>query len=254
MTSSENSALTALAELKNLERNRQQQKDADDAKRSAEAAARRAENERALAEAERRRLDDETAKLRTLAAEVERREREERIQIAEAASRAQAEKETRLREEQMRLDAQVKLAERKQKPVWLFAVAGLAVVGLLGGSVFFYQQHEQNKARHAQLEAEKTVAQEAAKRLEAEILALETEQAQMTARQAELDAELARAGTDAERARIEAEKGRLAAQQDALSQKVATKRSRPKPAAKDEPLTKTRTNKIELGTGDNPLD
>ena len=49
----------------------------------------------------------------------------------EAELRAKAENEARLQEEQMRLDAQVQMAEKKARPVWLYAVVGV-LPGLVG--------------------------------------------------------------------------------------------------------------------------
>ncbi len=155
MSNTENSALIALSELKNLEANRVA--DIESAKRAKEEAERRAREDaerRAREEAERI-AREEADRLAKLAAEKEARDREERLRLQEADLRARAEQEARLKEEQMRLDAQVKLAEKKAKPVWLYAVLGVLVIGLgIGG----WQAYEYVKRQDEQDRQDKEAA------------------------------------------------------------------------------------------------
>ncbi len=216
MSTTENSALIALSELKNLEANRvadieSQRKAKEDSERRAREEAER----RARAEAERI-AKEEADRLAKLAAEKEARDREERLRLQEADLRARAEQEARLKEEQMRLDAQVKLAEKKAKPVWLYAVLGLLVVGLGVGVWQFIdytnkqeEQSRQEKAAQAKKDAEQKAAMEA---LMAELKGLKDEQNRLETEKQALDAKLNNVTDAAEKQRLLAEKAALDAQ------------------------------------------
>ncbi len=216
MSNTENSALIALSELKNLEANRVA--DIESAKQAKEASERRAREEaerRAREEAERI-AKAEADRLAKLAAEQEARDREERLRLQEADLRARAEQEARLKEEQMRLDAQVKLAEKKAKPVWLYAVLGVLVLGLGIGA---WQAYEYTQARAEQDRIEK-VAQ-AAKDAEtkaamdglmAELKGLKDEQNRLEEKRKELETQLNNATSAAEKQRILDEKAKLDAE------------------------------------------
>jgi hypothetical protein len=168
MSNTENSALIALSELKNLEANRVA--DVESAKKAREEAERRAREEaerRAREEAERI-AKEEAERQARIAAEKEARDREERLRLQEAELRARAEQQARLAEEQMRLDAQVKLAEKKAKPVWLYAIIGVLVVGLGIGGYFAYDYTVKQDAKAAADAEAARIAKEAQDKKDAE--------------------------------------------------------------------------------------
>ncbi|MFO0634937.1 MAG: hypothetical protein U0168_18995, partial [Nannocystaceae bacterium] len=276
---SENSALTALSELRNLEANRVA---SEEAERQAAVMA----EQRARDEAERRAREEADRVARAQAeefarqqAEQEAREREERIRIHEAEVRARADHDARLREEQMRLDAQMKLAEKKAKPKWPLVVVPLLVVGLGGIGFFAWRSH-------VRAEEERKAAAERDEQYRAEIASmnerfavLEGEQERLEKDREELNGRLAAATTDAERAKIRAEMEEnarkqaeneaalAAAEQTAEAEGVKREPkkkkgggsgpgpSTSKPAAgSDDPPSTGRKEKIKLGGGDNPLD
>lgn len=235
MSNTENSALIALSELKNLEANRVADIEAQKkAKEDAERRAREEAERRAREEAERI-AKAEAERLAKLAAEQEARDREERLRLQEADLRARAEQEARLKEEQMRLDAQVKLAEKKAKPVWLYAILGVLVLGLgIGGwqaYVYVQDQAEQDrieKAAQAKKDAEQKAAMEA---LMAELKGLKDEQEKLEKQKQELDAKLNNVTDAAEKQRLLAEKQALDAQIAENANKQTKKRGQTKPAA-----------------------
>jgi len=225
MSNTENSALIALSELKNLEANRvadiesAKQAKADSERRAREEAERRAREEAT------RIAKDEADRLAKLAAEQEARDREERLRLQEADLRARAEQEARLKEEQMRLDAQVKLAEKKAKPVWLYAILGVLVIGLAGGGYWAYN-NAQEQAEQDRLDKEAAVVAKAVQekkeaeqkatmdKLMAELKGLKDEQDRLESKRLELEGQLNAATDGAERQRI------LDAQAD-LDKKIA---------------------------------
>ncbi|MBA3545235.1 MAG: hypothetical protein H0T76_02000 [Nannocystis sp.] len=212
MSNTENSALIALSELKNLEANRvadiasQKQAKEDSERRAREDAERRAREE-----AERI-AKTEAERLARLAAEQEARDREERLRLQEADLRARAEQEARLKEEQMRLDAQVKLAEKKAKPVWLFAMLGVLVLGLGGGGYYFYKYTEEQAEDTRQKEAAAAVAKAAQDKANAE------QKAAMDALMAELK------GLKEEQNRLEGERKSLAEKLDTVTDETERQR------------------------------
>lgn len=198
MSNTENSALIALSELKNLEANRvaeieSQKKAREDAERRAREDAER----RAREEAERV-AKAEAERLARLAAEQEARDREERLRLQEADLRARAEQEARLKEEQMRLDAQVKLAEKKAKPVWLYAVLGVLVIGL-GIAGWQFYEYTERQAEQDRLDKEAAAVAKAAQ---------DKRDAEQKAAMAALMAELK--GLKDEQTRLESERKSLA--------------------------------------------
>ena len=87
-----------------------------------------------------RRAAEEAARFEAERQAREALEREERLRVQEAEARARAEQEARLKEEPMRLDAQVKLSEEKAKPKWPLVVVPVLVLGLGLGALFVGQQ------------------------------------------------------------------------------------------------------------------
>jgi colicin import membrane protein len=272
MSNSENSALVALSELKNLEANRVAQEEAErlaaiEAERQAREAAERAAREQAE-----RIAREQAEQYAREQAEREAREREERIRVQEADARARAEQEARLREEQMRIDAQMRMAEKKAKPKWPLVVVPILVVVLGFGGFLSWQsakhadeQAQRDAEERARLIAEKEKQDAVLAEITAEIKRLKEEQAALEESKSDLDKRLAAAQTDAERARILAEKQDL---EDKLEENKAkqtrsnTKRkvgssssssSKDAAAAEPEPLIKGRKDKINLGGGDDPL-
>lgn len=266
---SENSALTALSELRNLEANRVASEESDRvSKEQAERHARDEAERRAREDAERiaRAQAEEFARQQ---AEQEAREREERIRIHEADVRARAEQEARLREEQMRLDAQMKIAEKKAKPKWPLLVVPVLVVGLGVAGYMVYQSTQAAERERAAHEAQ--IAG-----LTAKMDALAAEQDKLESSKADLDKRLSAAQTDAERAKLIAEKQELelqiaknaeaqaVAEQTAADEGVKAKpevvkkkpagSSTPKKPAADAPdPVSGRRDKLDVNKGDDPL-
>jgi len=238
MSNTENSALIALSELKNLEANRVADIEAQrKAKEDAERRAREEAERRAREEAERI-AKAEAERLAKLAAEQEARDREERLRLQEADLRARAEQEARLKEEQMRLDAQVKLAEKKAKPVWLYAILGVLVIGLGVGGYLAYdyvqnraEQDRIEKAAQAKKDAEQKAAMEA---LMAELKGLKDEQQKLEKQKQDLDAKLNNVTDAAEKQRLLQEKAALDAQIAENANKQTKKRGQTKPAGGDD--------------------
>jgi len=262
MSNTENSALIALSELKNLEANRvadieSQRKAKEDSERRA-----REEAERRAREEAERIAKEEADRLAKLAAEKEARDREERLRLQEADLRARAEQEARLKEEQMRLDAQVKLAEKKAKPIWLYAVLGLLVVGLgVGGWQFVEytnkqeEQQRQDRAAQAKKDAEQKAAMDA---LMAELKGLKDEQTRLESEKQALDAKLNNVTDAAEKQRLLAEKAALDAQIAENASKQTKKRGQTgKPASGDGGESKPEKSKggvVVKKNVDDPLD
>lgn len=270
-TNSENSALTALSELRNLEADRVATEDS-------ERRAREEADRRARADAERRARDEAERIARLQAeenarqmAEREAREREERIRVSEAEVRARAESEGRLREEQLRLDAQMKLAEKKARPKWPLMVVPVLVAGV--GFAGYLAWDNQRKADvEAQRSADQKAEHEAALAAITEKLnALENEQKKLETDKAELDKKLGQATTDAERAKLLAEKQELerkldanAEQQDVTADQGGVKREKKKKSGSSSSSSSSkeekpdapppgRKDKIDLGESDDPL-
>ena len=189
------------------------------------------------------------------------RDREERLRLQEADLRARAEQEARLKEEQMRLDAQVKLAEKKAKPVWLYAVLGLLVVGLGVGVWQFIdyttkqeEQDRQEKAAQAKKDAEQKAAMDA---LMAELKGLKDEQNRLETEKQALDAKLNNVTDAAEKQRLLAEKAALDAQIAENASKQTKKRGQTGKPAGDGGDTKPEKSKggvVVKKNVDDPLD
>ena len=263
--SSENSALIALSELKNLESSRKQkladnkaaEVQAESDRIAAEAAAQQAAEDQARAE--------QQAQAAAEAAENEAREREERIRVQEAEAHAKAEAERQLKEEQMRLDAQVRMEEKKAKPLWLYGALAALVIAMIVGGIMVYKSNQatadEQAARDAKRDQELAALQDQFKKQTAE----------MNAQRDKLAADLAAATTDAQREAIKRQQAELAAKQAELAAQEAeaatpTKKKRTggsgkkkatdgndKPSVAAPDVTKKRKKKISLGTGDDPL-
>ena len=264
MSSSENSALTALSELQDLEATRQaQEESARQAKERAEREAREAAEREARETAERE-AREEAERLAQEEAAREAREREERIRVQEAEARAKAEADARLKEEQLRLDAKVRMEQRKAMPKWPLAVAGVLLVGVVVGGIMAKNRADEVEEANRKALAEAKAQNEAAlKKQEEEFAKL---QAKTAAQMDALDKRLGAAQSEAERSKLQAEKDALQAELDESENQVnksATKvgrrrkpTSRPKKDADmvDEPEKKERKDKIKIKKTDDPLD
>ena len=275
---SENSALMALSELKNLEADRVAQVEADrQAKVDAERRAREEAERRAREEAERIAREQAERHARDQA-EREAREREERIRVAEAEARSRAEQQARLAEEQMRIDAQMKLAEKKAKPKWPLFVVPLLVLGLGGLGFMYYSgtkraEEERVAAAAKQAETEKQAAEDRAKFQET-LDRLEREREEQATKLANINQQLDdKTKSEAELAELrrakEALEGQIAAneaEQETTKSKTATRKPKTgggkggggsKASSKSDdpaPATTERKKKINLGDGSDPLD
>jgi hypothetical protein len=219
----ESSTLIALAELRSLEADRIAEEEA--ARRAREEAARRAEEEaaRRVREAAERQAAAEAARVAREAAEREAREREARLRLQEAELQARAEQEARLRQEQMRLDAQIKITEREARPLWLTVTPIALGLCLAAGGFFAWSSmaaHE-HEVQVAQKQAAKIDAENSERLAEAyaQLDALKSEQGRLERERAELDAELSKVQDEAKRQRLLAEKS-------ALDSKLKTNRAK----------------------------
>ena len=255
MSQQENSALNALADLMGLEEERVHEEE-ETAREAAEAqAARIAAEEKQRAEEEARRQAEEDERLRVEQEEKERLEREERLRIAEAEAEAKAAQEARLKEEQMRLDAQVKIAEKKQKPKWLYALP--VVLGGLFISYMVYSNSQADKAAAEQAERDRERDEQFAK-LQKQL----DDQLAASAQEKERLAKALEAATsEAEREKIRAQQAEQKKKEDDLRSEKKRRSSSKKSkggssSAASEPapeVTKKRRKKIELGGGEDPL-
>jgi predicted nucleic acid-binding Zn-ribbon protein len=156
----------------------------------------------------------------------------------------------------MRLDAQVKMAERKKTPYWLYVTAGVLAVGLVGGGIFFYQKRQEADAENKRIAAELEAKEKELKELERKAKELEEDMAANAAKQAELEASLASATDEAEKARIQGEIDRKKKEQEELNRQLAankSKRGGGGGGTKKDAVTKERKDKINLVGGDGPL-
>ena len=196
MDSRDNSVLKSLKELRKQEEDRVQ-------KERAEADARAEAARRAKEEAERKAREDadrakreEEARLRRTEEEKESREREERIRIEESERRARIEADTKIQQERMRLEAQVKTAvQAKKTPVG--AIIGIvAVVLLIAGGIIFKIKSDHDKQRAADI-----AARESERELEKRRLV--EQERKMELLEASFKKQLAEAKSDAERLAIQ---------------------------------------------------
>lgn len=235
----ENSALLALAELRNLESNRVE---SESMRRSAEAQARhlaaKEAERRAQEEAERIAREHEHA-LAVARAEAEARAREEQARLQEAEMRARVDQEARLRSEQLRLEAQMRMAERAAAPRWPWLVVPglIAAVAVAGTLAWRSAAEAERDADEVALERQGREDQLAA--IAAKLDALEDEQARLVHEREQLELQLEVATTAAERDALLAKQAELDAKIAANSgTKPATKPTGKKPTKPTKPTTK----------------
>jgi len=196
LDSRDNSVLKSLKELRKQEEDRVK-------KERAEAEARAEADRRAKEDAERKVKDEaerakreEAERIRRAEEEKESREREERIRVEESERRARIEAETKLQQERMRLEAQVKSAvQAKKTPVG--AIVGIVAVVLIiaGGIIFKIKSDHEKQLAAQQVEKEQAVELEKARRAEQE--------KKYEAMEAMLKKQIAEAKSDAERLAIQ---------------------------------------------------
>ena len=196
LDSRDNSVLKSLKELRKQEEDRVQKERAE-ADARAEAARRAKEDtERKVREDADRAKREEEARLRRTEEEKESREREERIRIEESERRARIEADTKIQQERMRLEAQVKTAvQAKKTPVG--AIIGIvAVVLLIAGGIIFKIKGDHEKQRAADIAARESERETEKRRL------VEQER-KMELLEASFKKQLAEAKSDAERLAIQ---------------------------------------------------
>ena len=243
----DNSVLKSLKELRKQEEDRVSKERAElDARTEAERRSKEEAERKAKAEVERVKREEEDRIKRTEEENLAR-EREERLRLEESERRARIEAETKLQQERMRLEAQVKSAvQAKKTPVG--AIIGIvAVVLVIAGGVIFKikADHEkeiaaQQAERDRDIEREKLRAAEQEKKFELLVgnlkkqIAEAKSDAERVAIQKQLD--------DATRARSHAASGAKAAPAGAKGKSDSS--STPAPA-----LIKTKRS-----VSDDPLD
>ena len=232
MARRDSSALIALSTLRELEADRVRRDhqvraaaiEAERLAREREEQRQREAYERAAAEEAARAHAEELARLE--------RERQDRLRLAEAEARARVEHEARLREEQIRLDAQVRMSERRARPRWPLAVVPALLIGLLGTGAFAWQGKEREAAERAEAERIAAEQAQALAAINAKLDALEAEQTRLQAERAALETQLAAAAGD------EATKADLRAQLDAVDDRIASNdEARGKPSRPRRPRT-----------------
>jgi len=196
LDSRDNSVLKSLKELRKQEEDRVKKERAEAEARADAERRSKEETERKAKEAAERAKREEEERLRRTEEEKEAREREERIRIEESERRARIEAETKIQQERMRLEAQVKTAvQAKKTPVG--AIIGIVAVVLLiaGGIIFKIKGDHEKQLAAKQAEQEKVIELEKARRAEQE--------KKFEMMEAMLKKQIAEAKSDAERLAIQ---------------------------------------------------
>jgi flagellar basal body-associated protein FliL len=251
LDSRDNSVLKSLKELRKQEEDRVKKERAEaEARAEAERRAKE-ESERRAKEAAERAKREEEERLRRIEEDKANREREERLRLEESERRARIEAETTLQQERMRLDAQVKSANKgKGAPMGLIVGIVVAVLAVAGGVIFKIKSDHQKQMRAAQ-------AAEEAKSREAETakLRLAEELHRFEQLEAKFKQQLAAAKNDAERAAIQKQlddaRATRAAHSSSSSRSTATKEKADK---KEAPATAPVLIKSKKSISDDPLD
>lgn len=246
----ENSALLALAELRNLESGRI----ADEQRRRSEEAQARhlaaMETERRAREAAEQVARAQHEAYARAQAEAEQRAREEQTRLYEVEMRARVEQESRLRREQARLEGQMRLAERAAAPRWPFIAVPIlvATVAIAGMLAFRGAQEAERQAALVELDRKQQDEQLAA--ITSKLDELEDEQARLERERSALVVQLNAATTEAERAELKAK-------QDELDRKLAVnanaRGTKPTPHKPTTMPKKPPRGKIEVDGSNDPL-
>lgn len=265
MAHRETSALIALSTLRDLEADRvrhdhQLRAAAIEAERLA-----REQREQLAREAAERMAAEQAAREHAEQLARLERERQDRLRVLEAEARARAEHDARLLQEQLRLQAQVRMSEQRAKPRWPWVVVPVLVMGLLGTGVIVWQGQQREAAERVAAEKAATERAQAIAAVNAKLDALEAEQTRLVSEREALEAELAAASGDAAkqadlRAQLDAVDGKIASNDATLGQANGRpsrpKRPRPsKPANTDtKPVKPPRTRPtLDVGDTKDPL-
>lgn len=188
----------------------------------------------------------------------------DRMRLDEAAAQARIDQHARLRHESMRLDAQLRAAERAAAPRWPYVVVPALVAALgLAGAIAWHDsnaaQRIEQSASEQRIAYDQQMAQVAAK-----LDALTANQQRLASERTALEAKLAAAGTEAERVALQE---RVDAIDEEIERDAPTGTTKPKPrpkTSKPKPVTDTSatidgtkpsTRKpIVLTDGKDPLD
>jgi colicin import membrane protein len=261
MARRDSSSLIALSTLRELEADRvRHDHQVRSAAAEAERLAREREQQRVREAYERAAAEEAERAHAELLARLER-ERQDRLRIAEAEARARAEHDARLRQEQLRLAAQVRMSEQRAKPRWPLAVVPTLVLALLGtGAIVWHGQQreamERESAERIAMEQNQALAA-----VNAKLDALEAEQARLQNERAALEAELAAAAGDEAAqadvlAKIDAVDERISGNDEARGKPSRPKRPRVGKPVTDEtkPVKPPRTRPVlEVGDTKDPL-
>ena len=192
LDSRENSVLKSLKELRKQEEDRVKKERAEaEARAEAERRSREDAERKAKDDAERARREEEE-RVRRLEAEKQAHEREGKLRLEESERRARIEAETKLQQERMRLEAQVKTAgQAKGVPVGPI-IAVVAVVLVIAGGII-YKIKSDHEAQNAAATAERD------KEREREKLRLAEQEKKMELLEANFKKQLSEAKSDAER-------------------------------------------------------
>jgi hypothetical protein len=196
LDSRDNSVLKSLKELRKQEEDRVKKERAEaEARAEAERRAKEEAERRAKEDAERARREEEE-RLRRIEQERLAHEREGKLRLEESERRARIEAETKLQQERMRLEAQVKTAAKeKGVPVGMI-VAVVTVVLIIAGGIIY-----KLKSDHERQIAAQTAERD--KEREKEKLRLAEQEKRMEALEASFKKQLAEAKSDAERLAIQ---------------------------------------------------
>jgi hypothetical protein len=196
LDSRDNSVLKSLKELRKQEEDRVKKERAEaEARAEAERKAKEEAERKAKAEAERARREEEE-RLRRMEEEKQAHEREGRIRVEESERRARIEAETKLQQERMRLEAQVKVATKeKGVPVGLI-VGVVAVVLVIAGGIIYKIKSDHDR----ELAAKQAAAEEAINR---EKLRLTEQEKKFEQMEASFKKQIAEAKSEAERIAIQ---------------------------------------------------
>jgi hypothetical protein len=252
LDSRDNSVLKSLKELRKQEEDRVKKERAE-AEARAEAERRsKEETERRAKEAAERAKREEEERLRRIEEDKANREREERLRLEESERRARIEAETTLQQERMRLDAQVKSANKgKGAPMGLIVGIVVAVLAVAGGVIFKLKSDHEKQLRAAQ-------ASEEARAREAETakLRLAEEQHRFEQLETKFKQQLAEAKNDAERAAIQKQLDEARATRAAHSSSSSRSTASKEKAEKKEsaPSAAPALIKSKKSISDDPLD
>jgi hypothetical protein len=245
----ENSALLALAELRNLESGRiadEQRRRSEEAQARHLAAMEAQRRAREEAEQAARAQHEALARAR---AEAEARAREEQSRLYEAEMRARIEHESRLQREQARLEAQMRLAEKAAAPRWPFVAVPLLVATVAIAGTLAFRGAQEAERQAALLEQDRKHQDEQIAAITAKLDELEDEQARLERERSELVVQLNAATSEAERAELQAKQDELDRKLEKNAEARGTKPTPKRPPAAKKPPRGV----IEVGDTKDPL-